>query len=104
MNEPFEYVCECGTTHTIDGDKLERIFEKGKEVMVVCGKCSRTTIIYADAEPDYWTDKNDYIPFARSFADIRVLEPRYDGKGIVKIMSVDGIHNVDFECNINPKI
>lgn len=49
-------ICSCGRLHFIDPEIINTALQNDKDVLMICGRCGRATMIGADRMPDYWYD------------------------------------------------
>lgn len=91
--------CKCGRIHMIDNEKLEKILEDNKNLLLICAGCGDATLIGADIEPD-WNEPNKdcYMMYSGDFSaydDRTVTETDFESteikKGIKEIIYSHGI-------------
>lgn len=69
-------ICSCGRIHMVNMEKVSRVCEANKNLLLICAGCGRATLIGADVEPDWENlDKDCYSMYARDFAkyDDRII-------------------------------
>ena len=54
-------ICSCGRLHFIDFEIIETALKNDKDVLLICGRCGRATMIGADRMPDYWIDPDEEV-------------------------------------------
>ena len=54
-------ICSCGRLHFIDFEIIETALNNDKDILLICGRCGKATMIGADRMPDYWTDSDKEV-------------------------------------------
>jgi len=54
-------ICSCGRLHFLDGEIIESALKEDKDVLFICGKCGRATMIGADRTRDWWNETDDEV-------------------------------------------
>lgn len=86
--------CICGRLHFVDTDIINEALHLDKNVLLICGRCGRATMIGADREPDYWggSDEEVFNMYSYNAGDGDCLidawhfENHSDFKGIHKLI------------------
>ena len=64
-------ICSCGRLHFIDSEIIHTALQNDKDVLMICGRCGKATMIGADRMPDYWggTDKEVFDMYSYHAGD-----------------------------------
>lgn len=91
--------CKCGRIHMIPKEKINKVLEKDKNLLVICAGCGAITIIGANIENDWdEPDKTCYMMYSAEFSPygnksifVSDFETTENEKGIEEIFYSHGI-------------